>query len=783
MGRGQEQDPRGSSRSGSGDDSLVGMWLLDQYKVLRELGRGGMAQVYLAEQPSMGRLAAIKIVRPVAEGTADRQRRLREEARTASRLQHPNIVSVYNFGEMSDGSLFLAMEYLEGASLKNVLEKQGALPVLRAAVIARDCAAALDHAHGRRVIHRDFKPDNVILLEESVHDVVKVLDFGLALTHESLERRTDTPAGAILGTPRYMSPEQCRGEIATGQSDQYSLGLVLYEMLAGHPAIHADTPLEFLHAHQHQTPTPPTRSRREPEVALLDAIVLKMLAKDPAERYPAMAHVLAHLAVAIERLRLEQASGVALSLEAGGRLEPPPEAPGPTLRVRVSGADPLGQDTRSALAAQGFDLGADGPGPAPDLVVAGLPGRGWAEAAASRLEGTTAERTLVCIDARLESEGLVAAATRFQHLVIGSFPLAAKPLSLALSFIHSGRGGIEALLPHHPVRLFRLSSSTHKHAGIDALLGDARAEGLSGRTLQSLAELGEEMILNAIFHAPVEPGGGQRYEGISPVSSIQLRPGEEPLLQWSFLDPFVAISVRDRFGSLAPEEVLARITGAGGPPKIASAQPGTGMGLRIMSRAAQHLLFMINPGMSCEIIALVPHRAGSAARRSLCILQNLGQTLCEVGERLTLTEHEEGDAFHLALRGEIDETSDLRRVFHRSGRVHLDLAGISRINSIGIRAWLDGLRARSPDLDLVLESCSLAVMNQINMLPALVEGLRVVSLYAPYVCEICERDVLVWLRVEEDLSGPLPPARHCPSCGEELHFDGIRDEFFAFMGG
>jgi tRNA A-37 threonylcarbamoyl transferase component Bud32 len=754
------------------DDSLVGMWLLDQYRLLSLLGRGGMAQVYLAEQPAVGRLAAIKIVRPATATESDWQQRFRQEARTASRLQHPNIVVIYNFGEMADGALYLAMEYLKGPTLKAVLQR-GPLPALKAVTIACDCAAALDHAHGRGVVHRDFKPDNVMLVEDAGREVAKVLDFGLArMTEPSDRRKTTTLPGAIVGTPCYMSPEQCGGEVATPHSDQYALGVVLHEMLTGELPIAADSPLEFLHAHQFVMPNPPSAACGTDECRLLDPIVMRMLTKAPGERFATTAEVLAQLTAVLERLRRQSRADTTASR---GQ-----EALAPVVPIWQLGADALGQQTRAELRTRGFEVTDASTMHRPALWVVGLPGRRWQELGRAVTADCAPERTLTCIDAGLDDEGLVGLAERFRHLFIGSFPLLPIPVSLALSWLHGRGGGIDALLPHSSVRVFQLTSSTQKHAAVQALGDDARLKGIRGQAAQSLVELAEEMILNAIFHAPVEPDGTHRYAGVDPGAPLTLRRGEEVLLSWAFLEHHVAVSVRDQFGSLEPRVILGRVTGKGRAPELAAARAGSGMGLRIMSRAASHLCLALCPGMWCEVIALVPHQSSGAARRSLSVLQDLGRVVIRLGDRLQLFEVTESASTRLELRGEINETCDLQSIFQRSGKVTLDLAGVLRINSIGIRAWLEASRARSPALDLALERCSLAIVNQLNMIPAMLEDMRVASFYAPYICERCDLAVMELLRTSE-LPRQLPPQPQCGQCGAALTFDGLVDEYFCFL--
>jgi eukaryotic-like serine/threonine-protein kinase len=214
------------------DDRLIGADVIGQYVVRRRLGSGAMGTVYLADQITIGRPAAIKVLHPHLSRDPVTAARFGVEARAASQLAHPNIVTIYNHGAMADGTLFLAMEYLAGRSLEQEAAG-GPLPVARAAAIAAQIAAALGEAHRKGVVHRDVKPSNVMLtVRGEATDVVKVLDFGVAQI-DGGGRMTAT--GFVCGTPRYMSPEQLRSKKLDGRSDLYSLACVLFELVTGRP--------------------------------------------------------------------------------------------------------------------------------------------------------------------------------------------------------------------------------------------------------------------------------------------------------------------------------------------------------------------------------------------------------------------------------------------------------------------------------------------------------------------------------------------------------------------
>ncbi len=248
----------------------------DRYLVVRKLGTGGMATVYLAEDQELGRRVAIKTLDERHAQDEQFVERFRREAKSAAVLSHPNIVAVYDRGQ-SDGTYYIAMEYLEGKTLKELLVSRGATPIRIAVDYARQILAALEFAHRNAIVHRDIKPHNVIVAPDGR---VKVMDFGIARSGSSQV----TEAGSIIGTAQYLSPEQARGAPAGPAADIYSTGIVLYEMLTGGVPFAGDTPLEV--AMQHLSAIPEAPSAKRPEIPHeLDAIVLRALAKDPEQRY------------------------------------------------------------------------------------------------------------------------------------------------------------------------------------------------------------------------------------------------------------------------------------------------------------------------------------------------------------------------------------------------------------------------------------------------------------------------------------------------------------------
>ncbi|MGD0527576.1 MAG: protein kinase [Polyangiaceae bacterium] len=289
----------------SPDDPLVGRSLPGGYLILELVGIGGMGRVYRAEQTTLGRTVAVKIIHPHLVGEENAAARFITEARAASRLNHPHSVGIIDFGKSPDGLLYLVMEFLRGRDLARVIYEDGPLPFRRIVDVLRQTLQALAEAHSESIIHRDLKPENIILEPvRSGGDFVKVVDFGLAKIRADSTQPSITSPGIVCGTPEYMSPEQARGDALDGRSDLYAVGVILYQLLAGRLPFEAESPTQVVLAHLTQQPRDPREVAPERQIpAQLVDVTLKILAKEPADRYAdsdALSQALADAMTAIE---------------------------------------------------------------------------------------------------------------------------------------------------------------------------------------------------------------------------------------------------------------------------------------------------------------------------------------------------------------------------------------------------------------------------------------------------------------------------------------------------
>jgi eukaryotic-like serine/threonine-protein kinase len=276
--------------------------MLGPYQIVSVIGQGGMGTVYEAIQPRLNRRVAIKVLPEYLAQDGDFVQRFQREATTAASLQHPNILTIYDVGQ--EGNLhYIVMQLLEGCTLAQVIEREKVLPFSRAARIISQVASALDYAHQHDLVHRDVKPSNIFV---SPSDHATLMDFGIV---KALSGTRLTRTGVTIGTPEYMSPEQVEGQPLDHRSDLYSLGVVLYQMVAGRVPFVADTPNSVLYAHVHKPPVPPSQLNSS-IVQPVEAVVLKALAKDPLARYQSGAQMAAALNAAVQQAESTMLEGL-----------------------------------------------------------------------------------------------------------------------------------------------------------------------------------------------------------------------------------------------------------------------------------------------------------------------------------------------------------------------------------------------------------------------------------------------------------------------------------------
>lgn len=298
----------------SGPDPLIGRVINDRYKIGGIIARGGMGKVYRAEQAPLGRLVALKVLNPNYTGENDPEfhKRFFLEASISSKLTHPNTVTIFDYGKTDDEVYYIAMELLEGRTLHRALRDEGPFDAERTTHIGRQICRSLREAHGLGVIHRDLKPANVYLVQHGdENDFVKVLDFGLV---KNLEEKGEelTQTGLFMGSPKYMSPEQIRGDRVDARVDVYALGVMMYEMLTGKVPFDRPNSVNILMAHiQEQVPAMNELNANLRVPPALEAVVRRCMAKSLDERYGSMDEVLAGL---------KQASGISVTLSGEHRL-------------------------------------------------------------------------------------------------------------------------------------------------------------------------------------------------------------------------------------------------------------------------------------------------------------------------------------------------------------------------------------------------------------------------------------------------------------------------------
>ncbi|MFZ5439430.1 MAG: serine/threonine-protein kinase, partial [Myxococcota bacterium] len=269
---------------------MVGSVISGRYRLEAMLAAGGMGEVYRAVHVELGRPFALKLMRPELSQDPTFVERFRREAMTASRLGHPNIVDIVDSGRAESGQFFFVMEFLDGKTLSSLLDG-GALDFALALELTTQIARALEVAHRAGVVHRDLKPDNLIVLQRAGQPVVKIVDFGIAKIVTPAPELKQTTHGVVMGTPQYMAPEQAAGVALDQRADVYALGLILFELLTGTPPLTGATAALVMSAHI-ATPAPPLPAEFP---APLRELVARMLAKRPGERPASMTEVLQEL--------------------------------------------------------------------------------------------------------------------------------------------------------------------------------------------------------------------------------------------------------------------------------------------------------------------------------------------------------------------------------------------------------------------------------------------------------------------------------------------------------
>ena len=316
-------------------------FILGQYRVLEELGRGGMGQVYKAVHQTMGRFVALKVLAPELTKTEKARSLFQSEVKAAAKLVHPNIVTAFDANHTGD-RFFLVMEYVDGPNLSQLVKEQGPLPVEQACEYIRQAAVGLEHAHHMGLIHRDVKPSNLLVQQTNAGPQVKILDFGLALiTAGDVNKPVVGAANTVLGTPDYVSPEQARDQYnVDGRSDLYSLGFTFYYLLTGEVPFPGGSGMDKLVRHGSEPPVA-IQTKRPDVPEPVAAIVHKLLAKNPKWRYQTAGELAAELQSVVGK----KADWCAPARPRPKKQKPPPDElelePESEMAERSSGSDPF----------------------------------------------------------------------------------------------------------------------------------------------------------------------------------------------------------------------------------------------------------------------------------------------------------------------------------------------------------------------------------------------------------------------------------------------------------
>ena len=284
---------------GTETDPLIGRVVNDRYRIVEQIGHGGMGRVYKAQQSPLDRVVALKVLGAGHDRDPNFYKRFFLEASVTAKLTHPNTITLYDYGRTDDGIFFIAMEYLAGRTLSAAMQQDGPLAQERVIHVAQQICRSLREAHALGIIHRDLKPANVMLLRQhDDHDFVKVLDFGLVkfFSGENQVENDITNAGTFMGSPHYIAPEQARNQNPDQRCDIYSLGILLYHMLTGRVPFTAQAPVDIILKHLHEAPVPPREARPDLNIAPeLQDIVLSCMAKAREDRFQSMDDLLAEL--------------------------------------------------------------------------------------------------------------------------------------------------------------------------------------------------------------------------------------------------------------------------------------------------------------------------------------------------------------------------------------------------------------------------------------------------------------------------------------------------------
>jgi serine/threonine protein kinase len=345
------------------NDPYLGATIDGRYKVEALLGEGGMGVVYRCSHTIIGKKVAMKVLRADLARDSEVTERFLNEAKAASAIGNPHIIDISDFGQFADGATYFVMEFLNGTPLSKVLDGAQAVPIPRILHIARQLAEGLASAHEAGIVHRDLKPDNIFLIDRGIEkDFIKILDFGIAKVSTSGEGRL-TRAGAVFGTPHYMSPEQAAGAPVDHRGDIYSLGVILYEMASGRVPFDADNFMGILTQHMYKAPVPMRALVPQPaEVPPgLEAIVLKCLSKRPDDRYLTMGELIADLDAlragqvpnAVSEM-MARSNGFNVPADYFNKGQMPAPIPATPLTIPVTSRWPLAAGLAGVLAAVGI---------------------------------------------------------------------------------------------------------------------------------------------------------------------------------------------------------------------------------------------------------------------------------------------------------------------------------------------------------------------------------------------------------------------------------------------